>query len=61
MDPNAFIMGGGMQMQQAPPQPPNDQQQLLNRIVQELNKNPPQSGWQANFSSHTRAVCIINL
>ncbi|KAI4725515.1 hypothetical protein E4T49_06734 [Aureobasidium sp. EXF-10728] len=62
MDPNAFMVGGGMQMQQRP-QPQTDQHpnDILARIVQELNKNPIPGGWQAGFDLRTRAVCILNL
>ncbi|KAI5242877.1 hypothetical protein E4T43_04510 [Aureobasidium subglaciale] len=63
MDPNAFMMGGGMQMQQQRPQPLNDHNpnELLARIVQELSKNPIQTGWQAGLDLRTRAACILNL
>jgi len=62
MDPNAFMVGGGVQMQQRP-QPQTDQlpNELLARIVQELAKTPIHSGWQATFDPRTRAMCILNL
>lgn len=62
MDPNAFMVGGGMQMQQRP-QPSSEQQQneLLARIVQELAKTPIHTGWQATFDPRTRAMCILQL
>lgn len=62
MDPNAFMVGGGVQMQQRP-QPQTDQlpNELLAKIVQELAKTPLHSGWQATFDPRTRAVCILQL
>jgi hypothetical protein len=62
MDPNAFMVGGGMQMQQRPqPQPDQHHNELAARIVQELAKTPIHTGWQATLDPRTRAACILNL
>ena len=68
MDPNAFMMAGGMQQmqqqqqQQQRPQPANDNEQIMAKIVDELRKNPvPPGGWQATLEPLKRAQWIMAL
>lgn len=63
MDPNSFMMAGGMpQTHMQRPQPGNHQDQIHAKIMSDLQKEPINNGtWQATLDPRERAQYIMQM
>lgn len=66
MDPNAFMMGGGMPQAQMAgmqrPNPGNQNEQIFAKVLDDMRKNPvPQGGWQPTMDIRERANYVMQL